>query len=90
MFVSHLSRGTGQLIGFPVIELEDMVSVALNDMSSPYPGFEIGAAHTRQGILETLFSALTLPQHALRVHTIKILNHVQDLKREIRAIFCIL
>jgi hypothetical protein len=90
VFVSHLSRGTGQLIGFSVIELEDMVTVALNDMSSLSPGFEIGAAHTRQGILKTLFSALTLPQRALRVHTIKMLNHVQDLKREIRIMFRIL
>lgn len=76
----------GQLIVLAVTELEDMATIALNDMFSLSSGFEIGAAHPRQSILETLFAALTLPHRALRIHTIKMLRHVTDLKGEVLAI----
>ena len=69
-------------------ELEDMVTAALDEMSSLSPGLEIGAGHTRQGILEALVSALSLPQRALRFHTIKMLNHVQGSKCEIFPANC--
>ncbi|RXW24839.1 hypothetical protein EST38_g994 [Candolleomyces aberdarensis] len=72
-----------QLYAATMNELEDMAAAALNDISSLSPGFEISAAHPRQGILETLFSTLTLPHRALRVHTIKMLNQVSDLKPDL-------
>ncbi|KAJ2933122.1 hypothetical protein H1R20_g3954, partial [Candolleomyces eurysporus] len=67
-----------QLYAAMMAELEDVAAVALNEM----PGIEIGSATPRLGILDTLVSTLTLPHHALRIYTIKMLKRVPDLQSD--------